>query len=120
MRFSRTIACFACLLPLPASGARVDFVRDVKPILENRCVRCHGGGTAARGLRLDRRERAWMAISKKNPEDSRIFMASKSGFMPPGDHKLSAAELETLRVWILRGAKWPKGIELEGRNPFLK
>ncbi|MEO8028680.1 MAG: c-type cytochrome domain-containing protein [Bryobacteraceae bacterium] len=101
-------------------SARVHFVRDVKPILENHCVRCHGSGSAMRGLRLDRRERAWMAIVKKKPEDSRIYLASKSGSMPPGDQKLTTKELRTLRQWILEGAKWPKGLELEGKNPFLK
>lgn len=113
-------ATAVCFVPMASSGASVNFVRDVKPILENHCVRCHGNGAAMRGLRLDQRERAWMAITKKKPDDSRIYLASKSGFMPPGDKKLSSVELNTLRLWILKGAKWPKGVELEGKNPFLK
>jgi uncharacterized membrane protein len=100
--------------------AKVNFVRDVKPILENRCVRCHGSDGASKGLRLDTRERAWMAIVKKHPEDSRVYTAAKSGFMPPGDKKLPQQELETLRRWIAEGATWPKGVELVGINPFLK
>jgi len=108
------------LFPLIGSAAKVNFLRDVKPILENHCVRCHGNGAAMKGLRLDHRERAWMAIVKKKPEDSRIYLASRSGFMPPGDRKLSKKELDTLRLWIVQGAKWPKDVVLEGINPFLK
>ncbi len=107
-------------LPAAPAAAKVKFVRDVKPILENHCVRCHGNGAAMRGLRLDNRERAWMAIVKKQPEDSRVYLASRSKFMPPGDRKLTPTELETMRLWILEGAKWPKGVVLEGKNPFLK
>jgi uncharacterized membrane protein len=110
----------AFVLPAALSAAKVNFVRDVKPILENHCVRCHGNGAAMRGLRLDNRERAWMAIEKKNPENSRVYLASRSKFMPPGDRKLTAEELDTMRRWILQGAKWPKGVQLEGKNPFLK
>jgi len=108
------------LLSAGAMPAKVRFIRDVKPILETHCVRCHGNGAAMKGLRMDTRERAWMAISKKHPEDSRIYLASRSRFMPPGDTKLSPGELDTLRMWILEGAKWPKGVVLEGKNPFLK
>ncbi len=71
-----------------------------------------------RGLRLDRKERAMMAIVKKRPSDSRMFAAMESGYMPPGGHKLTDAEIETIRKWIVEGARWPKGVELEGKNPF--
>jgi uncharacterized membrane protein len=100
-------------------GAKVNFVRDVKPILENRCVRCHGAENAMRGLRLDKKERAMLAIVPRQPDDSAVYNAAKSGFMPPGGPKLAPAEIETLRRWIAEGARWPKGIELTGKNPFL-
>ena len=111
----------ACLLLFNAAPgwARVDFIRDVKPILELRCVRCHGPDRAMRGLRLDRKERAMMAIVKKNPSESSMFAAMQSGYMPPGGKKLSDAEVETIRKWIMEGARWPKGVELEGKNPFV-
>jgi len=71
-----------------------------------------------RGLRLDRKERAMMAIVKKHPSDSPMFAAMQSGYMPPGGYKLSDSEIETIRRWIVEGARWPKGVELEGKNPF--
>ncbi len=106
----------ACVAP---TCAKVKFLRDVKPILENHCVRCHGEAGAMKGLRVDKKERAMLAIVAKKPEESRVYLAAKSGFMPPGQKKLSPVELEMLRRWIAEGAKWPKSIELVGKNPFV-
>jgi len=109
---------FLLALPTIANAARVDFVRDVKPILELRCVRCHDSATAMKHLRLDRKDRAMLVIVPKKPGDSRLFLAAQSGYMPPGGPPLPSAELETLRRWILEGARWPNKMELVGRNPF--
>jgi len=111
---------FAILvLALPAF-AKVNFSRQVKPILELHCVRCHGGDRAMKNLRLDQRERALRAVVTRKPEESVLYLAIKSGFMPPGADKVSADELETLRRWIAEGARWPKNMVLEGKNPFVK
>jgi hypothetical protein len=106
---------FACAMPLMA---KVDFVRDVKPILELRCVRCHNSETAGKHLRLDRKDRAMLVIVPKKPDDSRLLLAAKSGYMPPGGPPLPAPEMEILRKWIAEGARWPKNVELIGRSPF--
>ncbi len=108
----------ALILTIPAF-ARINFVRDVKPILELRCVRCHGPDIALKNLRLNRRDRAMLVIVPKKPGDSRLYLAVTSGFMPPGDKKLTAAEIEILRKWIAEGARWPKNVELSPKNPFL-
>jgi len=116
----RIHAFLAVALPLAAVPvlARIDFVREVKPILELRCVRCHNSETAMKHLRLDRKDRAMLVIVPKKPEDSRLFLAAQSGYMPPGGPKLPASEMEILRKWIAEGARWPKNIELVGRSPF--
>ena len=41
-------------LPPPASGP-VDFTRDIRPILDASCIKCHGRGKAKGGFRLDTR-----------------------------------------------------------------
>ena len=115
MRIRLFVLAFIFTVPLMA---KVDFVREVKPILELRCVRCHDSTTASKHLRLDRKDRAMRVIVPKTPEESRLYLAARSGFMPPANHPLSAEELETLRKWIAEGARWPKNIELVGRNPF--
>ena len=45
----------------PAAG-KVDFDRDVQPVLAKRCFRCHGPDKAEAGLRLDLRERAFAKL----------------------------------------------------------
>ena len=95
--------------------AKINFVRQVKPILESHCVRCHGPDVAMKNLRLSRRERAMAVIVPGQPEESRLYLAAKSGFMPPGERKLTGEELEVLRKWIAEGARWPKNMELAAR-----
>jgi hypothetical protein len=99
--------------------ARVNFVRDVKPILENHCVRCHGSEVAMKRVRLNTKQRAMLVVVAKKPDDSLLYTTVKAGIMPPGPRKPSAAELETLRKWIEEGARWPDGVELVGKNPFV-
>ncbi len=91
-------------LAIPAA-ARVKFNRDVRPILERHCVRCHGEERASRGVRLDRKERVLMIVVKGKPDDSRLYYTTKSGFMPPVAPKLSSSEQETIRKWIASGAR---------------
>ena len=76
------ILALALLSTLPLM-AKVNFVRDVKPILELRCVRCHGAQVAMKNLRMNRKDRAMAVIVPKKPEDSRLFLAAQSGYMPP-------------------------------------
>jgi mono/diheme cytochrome c family protein len=92
--------------------ARVNFKKEVRPILAEHCIRCHGASNAARGLRLHSRERALMAIVPRKPEESRAFTAARAGIMPPTAKKLSAREVETFRKWIAEGARWPKNFEI--------
>jgi mono/diheme cytochrome c family protein len=109
----RTLA-FAALLTLPAAPAfsEINFKRQVQPILETRCVRCHGPYLASKHLRLSTRERAMEVIVPFRPDKSTLYLIAKGGMMPPGDKKLTEAELETLRKWIAEGAKWTAKDEL--------
>lgn len=108
------------LLPLAAaeeSGA-VGFNRDVRPILADKCFRCHGPDEAARKakLRLDRREDAVAdrdGVVAIAPGDSlvselvhRIATADSDDRMPPEDSgsPLADREIEILRQWIDDGA----------------
>jgi len=110
----------ALLLLASPAFAKVNFVREVKPILENHCVRCHGDERAMKHLRLDSRDRALRAIVPGKPDESTLYLSPKIGFMPPGPEKLSPGQLDTLRKWIAEGARWPKKIQLQAKNPFVK
>lgn len=94
------------LLPvLAASAGAVEFNRDVRPILSDRCYFCHGPDNNNRkaNLRLDRRPED--AVLPKILE--RITTTNKARRMPPaylGHDALKPAEVETLRQWIEAGA----------------
>ncbi|MEL6712167.1 MAG: DUF1549 domain-containing protein, partial [Planctomycetota bacterium] len=107
--------------PEEAPDEAVDFARDVRPILSDRCFTCHGpdAGTRTAGLRLDEREAALAelgtgarAIVPGDVEESELIyrVTSDDAFdrMPPphaGD-ALSADEVATLERWIAAGAQW--------------
>ncbi|MDG2324638.1 MAG: hypothetical protein P8M08_14075, partial [Akkermansiaceae bacterium] len=45
----------ACCLVSPAIGEKVDFEKEIKPIFEERCIKCHGPDKQKSELRLDQR-----------------------------------------------------------------
>ncbi len=106
--------------PSPSSDLR--FNRDVLPILAENCFACHGFDKSSRqaDLRLDTRAGATTtnegvtAIVPGRPEASelmtRILSTDPDEMMPPtksGKH-LSAAQKETLRLWIAQGAEYER------------
>ncbi|MBI3684243.1 MAG: DUF1553 domain-containing protein [Acidobacteria bacterium] len=112
---------FSTLLLAAWPGLALDFNRNVRPILSDRCFSCHGPDTASRqaGLRLDQEESAKAALRGKrpivpgDPEGSEVYRRiasdNKAQRMPPayaGHEKLSAAEIGVLRRWIAEGAPW--------------
>lgn len=99
---------------------RVDFQREVRPILSENCFACHGPDAAARkaNLRLDISESALAArrngapIVPGKPGDSLLYQKitdeNPARRMPPlSTHKtLTDAQKQTIRLWIEQGAKW--------------
>ena len=106
----------------PALAARVDFSRDVQPILSDNCYNCHGPDPKSReaSLRLDTHAGALAKtedgsgtiVAPGKPDDSelitRILSDDRDEIMPPPKSKLTitAAQKETLRRWVAEGAKW--------------
>src|SRR5437868_4654407 len=63
------------LQKLPAPAEReVDFSRDIKPIFEASCIKCHGRGKAKGGFAIDNRE-----TFLKGGDDGAVAIAGKSG-----------------------------------------
>src|SRR4051794_36495424 len=102
------------------TSGKVDFQRQVRPILSDNCFLCHGPdkGTRMVDLRLDVQEGAFAArkngtpIVPGKPEESllikRIYSDNPAFHMPPVfAHKtLTQEQKDTLRRWIEQGAKW--------------
>jgi len=104
-----------------STGEPVSYNRDIRPIMSDTCLRCHGPDKSSRmmDLRLDIREEALKKtatgvtpIVPGNPDESaivqRIFSEDPARLMPPSySHKeLSADEKELVRRWVAEGAEY--------------
>src|SRR5262245_62809928 len=112
-------------LPPPA-GRRVEFNRDVRPLLVKHCLACHGPDKQRGGLRLDRK-----ADAMKGGDDGPVLVPGKSDdspivrmtagldpdrVMPPKGERLTAEQVGILRAWIDQGAEWPGGDSADPRD----
>ena len=101
-----------------AAHGAVDFEKDIRPVLRERCVECHGAKKQKGALRLDAR-----AFAFKGGENGAVFVARKSAeshliqrvtstdpdeVMPSKGERLSTAQIAALREWIDAGAVWPE------------
>ena len=110
------IIAFVCLALACEAENRVDFNRDIRPILSNYCFACHGPDASARKseLRLDVRTNALekRAIVPAEPFESgivnRIYHKDPQEQMPPIETKqpLAPEQKAQLRRWIAEGADY--------------
>lgn len=118
---------------LPA--ADVDFAKDIKPILEQNCLKCHGSEKPKGKLSLETRAKAiaggenGTALVPGKPTDSRLYSstilpADHDDVMPPQpkEKRLTAAQTGLLKAWIEAGAPWPDEVKLAAvkRVDFVK
>lgn len=107
------VRCLFALLAFVAASelyaAELDFNRDIRPILSDRCYHCHGPDSATQeaGLRLDSRDEAAGVIESGDFID-RVLSDDPDYQMPPPDSKLSLSESEqeALRRWLDEGANY--------------
>jgi mono/diheme cytochrome c family protein len=115
-----------------AEDKKVDFVKDVKPILAQSCVKCHGAdpqGKKPKGkYNMTTKESTLKGGATK--EDVVPGKAAESlsyklllgpvgsgddeiGRMPYKKDPLSKEQIETIKLWIDQGAEWPDGVKVE-------
>jgi Planctomycete cytochrome C/Ankyrin repeats (3 copies) len=95
--------------------SRVDFGRDVQPILRDQCYACHGPEQQMNGLRLDRRADAMRGgtqsvIGPGNAEGSRLYhrlIGTSVGSRMPPTGPLDSEKVAVIKAWIDQGADWP-------------
>ena len=129
MRFSTVLLSFAIILgKASAAGVAPDFSKDIQPILETSCVKCHGSEKQKGELQLHTRAAmlsggdSGASINLENPHESLLLQrallpADHDDAMPPKGDRLSIPQTDLLRSWIAAGAPWPENLELTPREP---
>jgi len=108
-----------CVVAAAADPPRIDFNRDIRPILSENCFACHGFDDKARKgkLRLDTKDGAFkprdhQPIIAGNPDKSevirRIATTDPDDHMPPPDSgkKLTPRQVDLIKQWITQGAPY--------------
>src|SRR5258708_18283364 len=126
-RLVRGAMCaFAAGILSAQSPAKVDFARDVQPILRQNCVGCHGPSQQISGLRLDRKSAAFNRRGVVPGSSTNSFLyyriaGSAYGMQMPPTGALRPEQIDTIKTWIDQGADWPDSlaneIELPPLNP---
>ena len=114
------------LLALAAPGGADEPFRDrIAPILESRCLSCHGGDRPKGGFSLETRagllaggDLNGPAFDAEAPESSPLLdaISGDEPLMPPEGDPLRPDEVEAIRRWLLDGAPWPEGSSLRDRR----
>jgi hypothetical protein len=127
----KAVLLFAAVLAAPVLQCRaddkVDFAKSIQPILEKRCIECHGTKKQKGDLRLDSKDAAL-----KGGKDAKAIVPGKTGesdmvrrvslppgdddIMPPKGDPLTKDQIESIKKWITEGADWPQGLVLGGES----
>ena len=125
MRFPKT-ARFVCLSALAAAPAfaaeeKIDFIKQVKPLLEGACTHCHGEKEDKGDFRMHTLEdmikgnENGPGLTPKDLTKSAIYTtlilpADDDMVMPPSkEGMLEKSQIEVIKKWIEQGADWPAG-----------
>ena len=117
-----TGACFA--VAASAQTAKVDFGKDVLPILRQNCFGCHGPSQQMGGMRLDRRSSVLKPGVRRvvpgSTENSFLYhriTGSAYGLQMPPTGPLRPEQVAVLKAWIEQGAPWPDALANEADLP---
>jgi mono/diheme cytochrome c family protein len=128
-RRGRRAAILAGALVPAFAVAAPDFVRDVRPIFEAHCIKCHGPDKQKSGYRLDVKAIALNGgdsgtpnilpgLGATSPLMKFIAGEVEDMRMPPKGEALAPAEIATLKAWIDSGAAWPDSASAAVADPL--
>ena len=111
------LSCSVLLFIASTGSAKIDFNREIRPILSEHCFACHGLDDPQGGLRLDFAEFAYRggksgfpAITPGDLEESeilhRVVSTEEDDQMPPKGELLKPEQIKLLRQWIASGAEY--------------
>ncbi len=106
---------------LYAQGSgKLDFGRDVQPILQQNCVGCHGPTQQMSGLRLDRKSSVFKAGARRivpgGIDNSLLYhrlIGNEFGRQMPPTGALAPDQISVIKTWIEQGAEWPDALANE-------
>ncbi len=112
------------LAPLPAAEKPVSFAKDIQPVLENSCLKCHGSAIQLSKFDLRTRESAMKggekgpAIVPGKPEESKLYRLVAGLEKPamPMDGKLTPEQVAAFKQWIAQGAPWDGAVAAESKD----
>jgi hypothetical protein len=97
---------------------KVDYLKDVQPILEKNCYSCHGASAQMSALRLDSRQailaggtNGKIVVPGKSADSTlykRVAGIGDLSRMPFGSQPLNASQIQVIRDWINQGAEIPE------------
>ena len=108
---------------MPSTTTRqVVFEKEIRPILQNKCIRCHGRGKSRGGFRIDTRE----TILEGGNNGAAVEIGDSTGsylvrlisgtdpdtVMPPEGDPLKPEQVGLIRAWIDQGLAWEAGLSL--------
>jgi len=129
--FGLSVMCTALWNPCASADEREDqFERQIRPLLIEKCVACHGPEKQEGGLRLDSREQLLTGtddvpalVNLKDVGASRLLQViqySEDDTQMPPKEKLTDGQIAAVRQWIEAGAFWPENQEFGKANPVNK
>jgi mono/diheme cytochrome c family protein len=106
----------------PRQQLKVDFAREIQPILRAQCYGCHGPDKQMAGLRLDLKKAALAKVIVPGKANESALYQRVAGIgdqarMPMKGEALKPEQVALLRQWIDEGADWPEGDQSAIRNP---
>ena len=108
----------------PQTTARIEFDRDVLPLLRQNCIGCHGPSQQNGALRLDRRSSAikggFRRVTPGSSANSFLYhrlTGSEYGTQMPPTGPLKPAQVNIIKAWIDQGADWPDALANEAELP---
>ena len=109
----------------PSAAVLDELAQEVRTLLENHCVQCHGPSQQLNGLRLDSREGALeggysgtalvLGDAGASTLIQRLTSEDPTARMPLAAPPLHPDQIEVLTRWIDRGAPWPRDATVPGR-----
>jgi mono/diheme cytochrome c family protein len=118
----------AAMLTALSLQAGVDFDKEIKPILESRCVKCHGAKKQKGEYQLDNAKDIVKAgdseekpVVAGSPDKSYLvklisMTEDDDDVMPPKGGTLTKEQVATIKAWIKEGAKFPASAKLQDKS----